>query len=251
MDVFSQLFSSLYSIDAIASLFTLTVLEIVLGIDNLIFLSILSNKLPPAKRRYARKVGLIFAMLSRLFLLFIINWLTTSNIVLLNILGIEISIHSLIFAFGGLFLFYKAIHEIHDDLESGGAAKVAAKNKLPVVVGVGSVIAQVLVIDMIFSLDSVITAVGMTHDYFIMAIAIVISVLIMLMASEKLSNFIAKHPTVKMLALSFLILVGTMLMAQSIGYHVEKGYLYFAIAFSLLVECLNIRASKSRKKSKN
>ncbi|MBP9723071.1 MAG: TerC family protein [Gammaproteobacteria bacterium] len=254
MDIITNLLSTFNSLDAVASLFTLTILEVVLGIDNLIFLSILTNKLPVQKRKLARKVGLLFAMFSRLFLLFIMNWLTTTNVELFNIYDIKISIHSLIFAFGGLFLFYKAVREIHNDMEGAGLAehgvKSSVENELLVAVGIGSVLLQVLVIDIIFSLDSVITAVGMTHNYTIMAIAIVISVFLMLFASEPLSNFVEKHPTIKMLALSFLILVGTMLMAQSIGYHVEKGYLYFAIAFSLLVECLNIRASKKRRLSK-
>ena len=254
-----ELIQSLMSLDAMASLFTLTILEIVLGIDNLVFLSILANKLPEAQRPLCRKIGLIFAMVSRLFLLYIVNWITSSNKVLFNVSTLEVSVQSLVLFFGGLFLLYKAVSEIHEDLEGGGAKQAVENSVLAASInenkskgfftwGFWLVVAQVMVIDLVFSIDSVITAVGMTHNYFIMSIAIIISVIMMLFASTPLSNFIEKHPTVKMLALSFLILIGTMLMAQSIGYHVEKGYLYFAIAFSLLVECLNIKAKKKRTK---
>lgn len=241
----------LFSIDAIASLLTLTILEIVLGIDNLIFLSILTNKLPEEQRSKARKIGLIFAMLSRLLLLAAINWISQLKISLFTLFNITITIHSLILGIGGIFLVFKAVGEIHEDIEGDGAADHSTETLTKqAVISFGMVIAQVMLLDIIFSLDSVITAVGMTHHYEIMAIAIVISVMLMLFAATPLSNFISNHPTVKMLALSFLILVGVMLMGESVGFHVEKGYLYFAIAFSLMVECLNIAAAKKRKKYK-
>jgi predicted tellurium resistance membrane protein TerC len=240
---------SLLSMDAIASLFALTILEVVLGIDNLLFLSILTNRLPEKERVIARKVGLIFAMVSRLLLLAAVNWISQLKGVLFSIFSIDVTIHSLILSLGGVFLVYKAVNEIHEDIEGDGAAKKAElSNKEIAVKGFWWVIGQVMLLDMIFSLDSIITAIGMTHNYGIMAIAIVIAVISMLIAAEPLSNFIIKHPTVKMLALSFLVLVGVMLMAEGIGYHVEKGYLYFAIAFSLLVESLNIIAKKKNLK---
>lgn len=242
----------LFGIDAIASLFTLTILEIVLGIDNLIFLSILTNKLPEEQRNKARKIGLIFAMLSRLLLLATINWISQLKIVLFTIYSTTITIHGLILGIGGIFLVFKAVGEIHEDIEGDGATAHSTKNfTKQAAISFGMVIVQVMLLDIIFSLDSVITAIGMTHQYEIMAVAIVISVILMLFAATPFSNFISKHPTVKMLALSFLILVGVMLMGESVGFHVEKGYLYFAIAFSLMVECLNIMASKKRKRLKN
>lgn len=242
-----EFLQSLLSLDAFASLFTLTILEIVLGIDNLIFLSILTSRLPEHERNLARKVGLIFAMLSRLLLLAAVNWISQLKGILFTLFSIDITTHSLILGFGGIFLVYKAVNEIHEDIEGDGSIKQAAlSTKKVVAVGFWWVIAQVMLLDIIFSLDSVITAIGMTHNYGIMSIAIIVAVLLMLFAAEPLSNFISKHPTVKMLALSFLVLVGVMLMAESVGYHVEKGYLYFAIAFSLLVECLNIVAKKKK-----
>ncbi len=261
MDLIASLMS-LMSLDAMASLLTLTILEIVLGIDNLVFLSILANKLPEHQRALCRKIGLIFAMASRLVLLGLVNWITQTHIVLFSLFNTEITITTLVLFFGGLFLLFKAVGEIHEDIEGGGAKYAVAQGPLVAHVtkkksatiysmAFWMVVLQVMIIDIVFSIDSVITAVGMTHNYFIMSVAIVISVIMMLFASDPLSKFIERHPTVKMLALSFLILIGTMLMAQSIGYHVEKGYLYFAIAFSLLVESLNIQAKKKRvKKSK-
>lgn len=237
---------SLYSMDAIASLFTLTILEIVLSMDNLIFLSVLTNKLPVHKRNTARQVGLIFAMFSRLALLATVNYISQLEFVLFSLLNIDITMHSIILGLGGIFLVFKAVGEIHDDIEEGGAAKNVALDSKGITIGFWVVITQVMILDIIFSLDSVITAIGMTHNYGIMSVAIVISVFLMLFAAGPLSAFIEKHPTVKMLALSFLVLVGAMLMGESIGYHIEKGYLYFAIAFSLLVECLNIVAKKKK-----
>ncbi len=243
-----EIFHSLFSMDAAASLFTLAILEIVLGIDNLIFLSILTNKLPDAQRKIARKVGLIFAMMSRLLLLAAMNWVTQLEGELFSIFEIPVSIRSLVLGLGGIFLVYKAVGEIHNDIEGDVDSQTAAISHQTLFLGFWWVITQVMILDIVFSLDSVITAVGMTHNYTIMAIAIILAVLTMLFAAEPLSRFISEHPTVKMLALSFLILVGVMLMAEGIGHHIEKGYLYFAIAFSMAVECLNIIASKKRKK---
>lgn len=235
------------SLSIAASLFTLTLLEIVLGIDNLIFLALLTNKLPEQQRLKAQKVGLIFAMLSRLLLLFVLNFISNTELNLFTVNGFQVTLRSLVIGLGGMFLFYKAIHEIHNDLESE-ESKNSKRSNMKSYARFWSVILQVMIIDIVFSLDSVITAVGMSNNYYVMSIAIVISVILMLFASDPLSRLIAKHPTIKMLALSFLILVGTMLMAESIGYHVEKGYLYFAIAFSLLVEGLNIYSAKKKNK---
>lgn len=242
-----EILYSLTSFDALASLFTLAILEIVLGIDNLIFLSLLTNRLPDEQQRIARKIGLIFAMLSRLALLAAMNWVTQLEGELFSLFEIPVSIRSLVLGIGGVFLVYKAVGEIHSDIEGDMAADSAAINHKTLFFGFWWVITQVMILDIVFSLDSVITAVGMTHNYTIMAIAIVLAVLTMLFAAEPLSEFINKHPTVKMLALSFLILVGVMLMGESIGHHIEKGYLYFAIAFSMSVECLNIIAAKKKK----
>lgn len=248
MDFLSD-FTNLFTLHIFASLLTLTILEIVLGIDNLIFLTVLTNRLPTQQQNSARKLGLIFAMISRLFLLGFINWITQFELVLFSLFEYNITLKSLVLGLGGVFLVFKAVGEIHEDIEGAGSAVVYSKGKY-IYSGYWMVIAQVMILDIVFSLDSVITAVGMTHNYAIMAIAIIISVIAMLFAANPLSAFISNHPTVKMLALSFLILVGVMLMAESIGHHIEKGYLYFAIAFSLSVESLNIVAAKRRAQAK-
>lgn len=236
----------LFTLDGLASLFTLTILEIVLGIDNLLFLSVITNKLPTHQQNIARKLGLIVAMFSRLLLLATINWITQFESSLFTILTMPISIRSMILMIGGIFLVFKAVGEIHEDIEGCGSANLAGKQNYSHT-KFWSVILQVMILDIVFSLDSVMTAVGMTHDFTIMSIAIIISVIIMLFSANPISNFINNHPTVKMLALSFLILVGVMLMGESMGHKIEKGYLYFAIAFSMSVECLNIFAAKKKK----
>lgn len=228
------------------SLATLTALEIILGIDNLIFIAVLADRLPEHQRALARRLGLAAALITRLLLLFLITWLAGLSATLFSVFGEDISWRDLVLIGGGLFLIAKATKEIDHDLEGNGDDSTAAK----VWGGFGMVIAQIAVIDIVFSLDSVITAVGMAKHIEVMVAAIVIAILVMLAAAGPVSRFVAAHPTVKMLALSFLILVGVMLVADGAGFHIPKGYLYFAIAFSLGVEALNILARKRRQRNR-
>ena len=217
-------------------LITLTVLEVVLGIDNIIFISILSSKLPADRQAKARKIGLAGAFCTRVLLLLSIAWLTKLTTPLFTVAGLEISGRSLILLIGGLFLIAKATFEIHGKLEGGGEhADPKVKQSLV------AVIAQIAVIDIVFSLDSVITAVGMTDRVAIMIAANVIALAFMLIAAGPVSSFVDRHPTVKMLALAFLVLIGTNLVAEGLGRHIPKGYTYFAMAFSVFVEMLNLR----------
>jgi predicted tellurium resistance membrane protein TerC len=218
-------------------LLTLTVLEIVLGVDNIIFISILAGKLPADQRAKARRLGLLGAFVSRLLLLLSIAWVVRLTAPLFTAFGVDVSGRGLILILGGLFLIGKATHEIHDKFEGGGddhGAGRAARS-------LAGVVAQIMVIDIVFSLDSVITAVGMVDEVAIMIAANVIALVIMLFASGPISAFVDRHPTVKMLALSFLVLIGTNLVAEGIGQHIPKGYTYFAMAFAVIVEMLNIR----------
>ena len=218
-------------------LLTLTLLEIVLGVDNIIFISILAGKLPQEQRARARRLGLLGAFFSRLLLLLSIAWVVRLTAPLFTVAGVDISGRGLILILGGLFLIGKATHEIHDKLEgeeeAGGTSRTARS--------LTAVVAQIMVIDIVFSLDSVITAVGMVDQVAIMVAANVIALGIMLFAANPISDFVDRHPTVKMLALSFLVLIGTNLVAEGVGQHIPKGYTYFAMAFSVLVEMLNIR----------
>jgi predicted tellurium resistance membrane protein TerC len=218
-------------------LLTLTVLEIVLGIDNIIFISILAGKLPEHQRARARRLGLMGAFVSRVLLLLSIAWVVRLTAPLFTVLGVDVSGRGLILILGGLFLIGKATHEIHEKFEGDEAAETAARAAR----SLAAVVAQIMVIDVVFSLDSVITAVGMVDEVAIMIAANVFALGIMLFASGPISNFVDRHPTVKMLALSFLVLIGTNLVAEGIGQHIPKGYTYFAMAFSVLVEMLNIR----------
>jgi len=221
-------------------LLTLTVLEIVLGVDNIIFISILAGKLPQDQRARARRLGLMGAFVSRILLLLSIAWVVRLTTPLFTVLGLEVTGRGLILILGGLFLIGKATHEIHQKVEGDEAAETAARAARSLV----AVVAQIMVIDIVFSLDSVITAVGMVDEVAIMIAANVIALGIMLFAAGPISDFVERHPTVKMLALSFLVLIGTNLVAEGIGQHIPKGYTYFAMAFSVLVEMLNIRARK-------
>ena len=225
------------------ALATLTALEIVLGVDNIIFISILCGRLPEHQRARARTIGLVLAMLTRIVLLFTLSWLMTLTAPLFGIMGREISGRDLILIGGGLFLLWKSVHEIHNALEGameshGGAAAATAT--------FGAVIAQIAVIDIVFSLDSVITAVGMVDDLSVMVIAIVIAVGVMLFAAGPIGRFVDDHPTIKMLALAFLILVGVALIGEGWDLHIPKGYIYFAMAFSVAVEMLNLRLRAKR-----
>jgi predicted tellurium resistance membrane protein TerC len=217
------------------ALVTLTFLEIVLGVDNVIFISILSGKLPKDQQKRARRVGLMAAMFMRLALLYSIVWISHLTQPLFSVMGREISGRDVILIGGGLFLLAKATFEIHDKLEGQdhGSGKAVAT--------FGAVIGQVMLLDIVFSLDSVITAIGMADNLQVMIAAVVIAVLVMLVAAEPISVVVERHPTIKVLALSFLLLIGLSLVADGFGQHISKGYVYFAMGFSVFVEFINIR----------
>lgn len=237
------------------SLITLTVLEIVLGIDNIIFISIMAGKLPLAQQKKARQVGLALAMITRVLLLLSLTWIMTLTTPIFNMgewIGITqgdwheklaISGRDLILIIGGLFLIYKSTHEIHDKLE-GDEEKVNTK----AIVTFSGVIMQILLLDIVFSLDSVITAVGMADHIWVMITAVIVAVGVMMVSAGAISSFVNKHPTVKMLALSFLLLIGVSLLAEGLEQHIPKGYIYFAMAFSVLVEMLNLKMKKGTSK---
>jgi len=224
------------------ALATLTILEIVLGIDNIVFISILSGKLPQADRPRARKIGLSLAMFIRIGLLWSITWVIRLTAPLFTIWGHEVSGRDLIMLVGGLFLIAKSTHEIHEKLE-GDEGETSAR----VAASFAGVIVQILLLDIIFSLDSVITAVGMAEDLAVMVLAVVLAVGVMLVSAGTISEFVERHPTVKMLALSFLLLIGVSLIAEGFEQHIPKGYIYFAMGFSIFVEMINLRV---RAKSK-
>lgn len=226
-----------------ASLLTLTALEIVLGIDNIIFISIMAAKLPVHQQKKARQVGLALALITRLLLLASIAWIATLTQPLISLLGMDFSGRDLILIGGGLFLLAKGTIEIHHSVEGHEEGGVAPK-----VASFGGVVVQIMLLDIVFSLDSVITAVGMSNHLPVMVAAVVIAMAVMLFASGPVGDFVNRHATVKMLALSFLLLVGIALVADGLGFHIPKGYLYFAIAFSALVEALNLLASSRRKR---
>ena len=241
--------------EAWVSLLTLTILEIVLGIDNIVFISILSGKLPEAQQKKARQVGLALAMITRVLLLLSLSWVMSLTSPLFNIgewIGMNsqewldklaISGRDLILLIGGLFLIYKSTHEIHNKLE--GDEEKEGKTKVHSFSGT---IVQILILDIVFSLDSVITAVGMADHIEIMIAAVVIAVIVMMISASAISNFVNNHPTVKMLALSFLLLIGVSLLAEGLDQHIPKGYVYFAMAFSVLVEMLNLKMKSGSKK---
>lgn len=226
--------------DAWIAFATLTLLELVLGIDNIVFISILSEKVKEEKQRLARTVGLAIAMLTRIALLFSISWVMSLTEPLFSLLGHGFSGRDLILVFGGLFLLTKATREIHDKLEGDEHGKSVSGSAT-----FTSVIVQIALLDLVFSLDSVITAVGMADDLGVMVSAVVVAVLFMMVAAEPVSAFVTRHPTVKMLALSFLLLIGMTLVAEGLGQHISKGYIYFAMGFSVFVESLNLRAKKT------
>lgn len=241
--------------EAWISLLTLTILEIVLGIDNIVFISILSGKLPENQQKKARQLGLALAMITRILLLLSLSWVMSLTSPLFNMgdwVGVTngewldklaISGRDLILLTGGLFLIYKSTHEIHNKLE--GDEEAEGKGKVHSFV---STIVQILILDIVFSLDSVITAIGMADHIEIMIAAVVIAVIVMMISASAISNFVNNHPTVKMLALSFLLLIGVSLLAEGLDQHIPKGYVYFAMAFSVLVEMLNLNMKKNRKK---
>jgi predicted tellurium resistance membrane protein TerC len=229
------------SSDGLLALVTLTVLEIVLGVDNVIFISILSGRLPAAQQLQARRTGLVAAMAMRIVLLMSIAWIIRLTAPLVTVFDHDISGRDLILLGGGLFLLGKATIEIHDRLEGEEGHR-----SVRVAPSFGSVITQIMLLDIVFSLDSVITAVGMADEITIMVTAVVLSVGIMMFSAETISGFVNRHPTVKVLALSFLLLIGVALVADGLGFHIPKGYIYFAMGFSVFVEMINLRVRGSR-----
>lgn len=217
------------------SLLTLTALEIVLGIDNLVFIAVLVGKLPKAQRPKAQRLGIIMALIPRLLLILAIAWIIGLTQPLFHLFGHGFSGKDLVLFAGGLFLLYKATHEIHDSLE-GDDGHSSAK----VLASMAAVVTQIALLNLVFSIDSVVTAIGMANEIWVMAVAIILSMAVMLAAAGPVAGFVERHPTVKMLALSFLILIGTTLMADAFGVHVPKGYIYAAMGFSVFVEALNM-----------
>jgi predicted tellurium resistance membrane protein TerC len=222
-----------------AALVTLTALEIVLGVDNIIFIAILAGRLPADRQARARRLGILVALASRLALLLSITWIMRLTAPLFALFGHAVSGRDLILLIGGLFLIGKAVHELHEGLE--GEDEEVSRRGAPTL---ASILAQILLIDIVFSIDSVITAVGMADELAIMVIAMVLAVAFMLFASGPLATFVEQHPTVKVLALAFLVVIGINLVAEGMGQHIPKGYTYFAMAFSIAVEMLNIRMRK-------
>ncbi len=223
------------------ALLTLLSLEIVLGIDNVVFISILAAKLPPEQQARARTVGLGAAMLARIVLLFSLSWIMRLTVPLFTVLSQEISGRDLILILGGLFLLAKSTREIHDRLE-GDEEEVTAE-----AASFASVIVQILLLDLVFSLDSVITAVGMVEEIQIMVVAVVAAVAFMMVFAGPISSYVEKHPTLKMLALSFLLLIGVTLVAEGLNQHIPKGYIYFSMAFAVMIEMLNLQSRKGKK----
>ncbi len=240
----------LLTLDGLVSLLTLTLMEIVLGIDNIIFISIVAGKLPEALQKRAWYIGLGLALIFRILLLLSITWIVQFKEPLLVFhqfsINFDLSLRDLILICGGLFLMYKTVGEMHHKLEGEDDE---AKN--PKATTLGQVLVQIVLLDMVFSFDSILTAVGLVDPdkVIIMILAVVFSMIVMLFAAEKISSFVNRHPSIKMLALSFLMMIGFMLVAEGFGQHVEKGYIYFAMAFSLIVELLNMRVRKKKIKA--
>jgi predicted tellurium resistance membrane protein TerC len=224
--------------EAWVSLLTLTALEIVLGIDNIIFITILAGKLPPEERRKATRLGLGGALLSRLVLLAAVSWVTKLTTPLFSVFGYAVSGRDLVLILGGLFLVAKATFEVYDKVEAAHPVvrdRKAARARLAAIVG------QIMLLDIVFSLDSVITAVGMVRHLEIMVLAVIIAIIVMLAFAAPIGNFVDKHPSLKILALAFLVMIGVLLVAEGTGQHFNRGYVYFAMAFSLVIELLNMR----------
>ncbi len=233
----------LFDTEIAAALLSLTAMEIVLGIDNIIFISILSSRLPEEQRKKARLMGLALAMITRIMLLFSLSWVMSLKATLFTLAHHGFSGRDLVLICGGAFLVWKATKEIHEKIEGLEDEEIKARG-IPSFTGV---LIQIMILDIVFSLDSVITAVGMVDQLWIMIVAVMISVVIMMIFSTPVSNFIHNNPTVKMLALSFLLLIGVMLAGEGIGHHIPKGYIYAAMAFSVFVESLNLASNRKRK----
>ncbi|WP_420385070.1 TerC family protein [Roseivirga sp.] len=236
---------ALLTSEGVIALLTLTFLEIVLGVDNIIFISIISNRLPEKQQGTARNIGLALALVMRIGLLLGISWIIGFTEPLFNLLDHDVSIKDLILILGGLFLIGKSTTEIHESLELD-----EHEEKTKTVTTMGKVILQIVALDMVFSFDSILTAVGLTEHIMIMIVAVVLAMIVMMTFAGKISSFINKHPTLQMLAMSFLILIGFMLVLEGIGKHIEKGYIYFAVFFSLTVELLNMRRRRNASKVK-
>ena len=234
--------AELFTIENAIALLTLTALEIVLGIDNIVFITILAGKLPEDEQPRARRIGLFLAMFMRIALLLTIGWIMSLDKTLFSVLDHGISGHDLILLAGGLFLIGKATYEIHDKMEGNGGDPTVRGGAA----SLRSIVVQIVLLDVVFSLDSVITAVGMAQSIAVMIAAVVIAVGVMMAFAGAIGRFVERHPTVKMLALSFLVLIGVVLVADGMGMHINKGYIYFAMAFSLGVEMLNLRVRRAR-----
>lgn len=239
-----------FSLAGLTALLTLTVLEVVLGVDNVVFIAILTDKLPEEKQGKIRTIGLLLAMVMRLVLLGLAYWIVRLTEPWFIVFDREFSGKSLLLLGGGLFLIFKAVLELHHLVEDGGAHKNdphARPGMKKAAATVGTVLVQIMMLDIVFSLDSVITAVGMTSNYWIMATAVVISIGVMLVFAGPIARFVNTHPTMKTLALSFLVLIGVLLVAEGVGEHFNRGYIYFAIVFAFVLELINMKAGARRK----
>lgn len=234
---------ALLSVEGIIALLTLTLLEIVLGVDNIIFISIVTNKLPEEQQPKARLIGLSLALVMRIMLLFGITWIIGFTKPIFTLFSFEVSGRDLILLVGGLFLLAKSTSEIHHKVEGVSEEHGVSDKKK----AFGAIITQIVLLDIVFSFDSILTAIGLTNEIMLMVIAVVISLIVMMIFSGAISDFINKHPTLQILALSFLILIGFMLVIEAFHFHVPKGYIYFSVAFSLLVEVINMKMRKKRK----
>jgi len=235
----------MFDLETVLSLLTLTGLEIVLGIDNIVVIAIIAATLPVEQRDTARIVGLSLAMITRLLLLFSITWIAGLTAPMIEFWDVSLSGRDLLMLGGGVFLIVKAVREIHEAMEAAHEVETSRRTT-----SFGSAIAQIVMLDVVFSFDSVITAVGMAREIWVMATAVIIAVLIMLVASRPIMRFIHAHPTVKMLALAFVLLIGMALVADGMGFHIPKGYLYFAMLFSVLVEGLNVTLARRRQRAR-
>ncbi|MYL82990.1 TerC family protein [Desulfovibrio aerotolerans] len=230
-----------FSVENLIAFLTLSALEIVLGIDNIVFIAIISNALPAEIQSKARRIGLLMAMGTRILLLLGITWIMGLTAPLFSVLGHVVSGRDIVLLAGGLFLVAKSTFEIHEKVEAPHNADTTVRK----VRGFAAAVTQIAILDIVFSLDSVITAVGMSGEIVVMVAAVVAAVLVMMVFADAISHFVGRHPTIQMLALSFLILIGVFLVAEGLGRHIDRGYIYFAMAFSLLVEVLNMRARKA------
>lgn len=235
----------LYDPNVWIAFLTLTVMEIVLGIDNIVFISIVVNRLPKAQAERARKIGILLALLMRIALLLVLTWIIGLTAPVFELMGKAVSWRDIILIAGGLFLLYKGTSEIHEEFEGESEEQQAGRKASAVF---GAVIIQIMIIDMVFSVDSIITAIGMAQHVEVMIAAVLVAVAVMYFASAPIAEFIRHHPTTKMLALAFLLLIGVSLVADGLGFHIPRGYIYFAMAFSALVEMINIAISKRKAK---